>query len=571
VRLSALVEERTRELKETHFATLNLLEDLRKENYIRKKSEEALRQSEERFRAVAQSANDAIITTDSNGIILGWNRGAQIIFGYTEEEITGKNLEIIMPQPYAKTYNINHQVNVKDRTPHIIDKTVELYGLRKDRNEFPLELSLAEWETASGKYYTGIIRDITERKQSELLIQKRSEELRIAKDHAEQSDRLKSAFLANMSHEIRTPMNGILGFSALLKEPNLTGEEKQQYISVIEKAGTRMLNIINDIIDISKIEAGLMELNIGESDINEQIEYIYTFFKPEVEAKGMKISYKNALPAKEATIKTDREKLFAILTNLVKNAIKYSEDGHIEFGYYKIAATEHAPLLQFYVKDTGIGVPKDRQEAIFDRFVQADIGDTRAFQGAGLGLSISKAYVEMLGGKIWVESDPEGASGRKGSTFYFTIPFNAEIKPKLLTKQMNSQIKEVSQVDSDVPKLKILIAEDDVISEKLIALAIKMFCKEIFKVRTGVEAVEVCRNNPDMDLILMDIKMPILDGLKAAKQIREFNKNVVIIAQTANALAGDRENSINAGCNDYITKPFGRNALIAIIEKHLRL
>ena len=274
VRLSALVEERTRELKETHFATLNLLEDLRKENYIRKKSEEALRQSEERFRAVAQSANDAIITTDSYGIILGWNRGAQIIFGYTEEEITGKNLEIIMPQPYAKSYNENHQVKVKDTISHNIGKTVELYGLRNDRNEFPLELSLAEWETASGKYYTGIIRDITERKQSELLIQKRSEELRIAKDHAEQSDRLKSAFLANMRHEIRTPMNGILGFSALLKEPNLTGEEKLQYISVIEKAGTRMLNIINDIIDISKIEAGLMELNIGESDINEQIEYI---------------------------------------------------------------------------------------------------------------------------------------------------------------------------------------------------------------------------------------------------------------------------------------------------------
>ena len=190
--------------------------------------------------------------------------------------------------------------------------------------------------------------DITERKQTELIIQKKTEEIEaqneeliIAKEKAEESDRLKSTFLANMSHEIRTPMNGILGFANLLKKPKLTGDEQQKYIRIIEKSGARMLNIINDIIDISKIEAGLMELNIKETNINEQIEYIYTFFKPEVEAKGMKLSFNTPLPAKEAIIKTDREKVYAILTNLVKNAIKYSNEGTIEIGYKKRPTAVH--------------------------------------------------------------------------------------------------------------------------------------------------------------------------------------------------------------------------------------
>jgi signal transduction histidine kinase len=216
-----------------------------------------------------------------------------------------------------------------------------------------------------------------------------------------------------MSHEIRTPMNGILGFAELLKEPNLTGEEHDMYLEIIEKSGVRMLNIINDIVSISKIEAGLMKLNWEESNINEQIDFIYTFFKPEVEGKKMVFSCHKGLPSNEALIKTDREKLYAILTNLVKNGIKYSEKGSIELGY-----TKEENHLEFYVKDTGIGIPEYRQDAIFERFIQADIADKMAQQGAGLGLSISKAYVEMMGGKIWVDSEIG-----KGSTFYFTLPY----------------------------------------------------------------------------------------------------------------------------------------------------
>ena len=242
--------------------------------------------------------------------------------------------------------------------------------------------------------------------------EKRAKELYSAKEHAEESDRLKSAFLANMSHEIRTPMNGILGFTELLKTPNLTGDEQQNYIKIIEKSGDRMLNIINDIINISKIEANLMEVNICEININEQIDYIYNFFKPEVEGKGMQFLLNYPLSLRKGSIKTDREKLLAVLTNLVKNAIKYSENGSIEIGCNK-----KKEYLEFYVKDTGIGINKDRQEAIFERFIQEDISDRRCHDGAGLGLSISKSYVEMLGGKLWLESEKN-----KGSIFYFTIP-----------------------------------------------------------------------------------------------------------------------------------------------------
>jgi CheY-like chemotaxis protein len=351
-------------------------------------------------------------------------------------------------------------------------------------------------------------------------------------------------------------MNGILGFSELLKEPGLDGEKQQEYLRIIEKSGARMLNIINDIVDISKIEAGLMTINMQKSNINEQIEYIATFFRPEVEKKGIQFSFKTGLPEKDAIIKTDREKVFAILTNLVKNAIKYSREGSIEFGYLKKGET-----LEFYLKDTGIGIPKDRQNAIFERFIQADITDKMARQGAGLGLSISKAYVEMLGGKIWVESKVG-----IGSTFYFTLPYN--VVPE--EKKIVGNIVPAQEEKIQIKKLKILIAEDDQISEMLINIDVENFSKEILKASNGFEAVELCRNNPDTDLILMDIQMPVMDGHEATRQIRQFNKDVVIIAQTAFGLSGDKEKAIEAGCNGYISKPINKEELLVLIQKYFK-
>ncbi len=398
-----------------------------------------------------------------------------------------------------------------------------------------------------------------ERREAENTLKETLEQLGEAKESAEESDRLKSAFLANMSHEIRTPMNGILGFSELLRTPGLTGDEQLEYIRIIEKSGARMLNIINDIIDISKIEAGLIKPELTESNINEQVEFIYNFFKPETEAKGMKISFKISLTAKEATMITDREKLYAILTNLVKNAIKYTARGVIEIGYHK----QHEYLV-FYVKDTGIGIPEDRQAAIFERFVQADIEDRKAQQGAGLGLAITKSYIEMLGGKIWVESE-EGI----GSTFFFTLPCNPALQEKNTLKNVGVAASE-NHDNSAISKLKILIAEDDETSNMLLHIEVKPFCKEILKARTGVEAVEICSNNSDIDLILMDIRMPEMGGYEATRKIREFNKNVIIIAQTAFALAGDREKALKAGCNEHVTKPINRAELRSLMQKYLR-
>ena len=538
-RLAALVEKQTGELRKAYSSTLKLLEDLNRENKAREKSEE-------KFRAVAELSPIAIYASrgsDQQGIFI--NETFYKIFGFTMEDVPTVGvwwLKAFPDEKYRQQVIEQWVLNIEQAGKNNSDvEALECVCTCKDGSE----KNIVWVGKTIGKEFWAFGYDFTERKNTE-------QELIIAKDRAEESDRLKSAFLANMSHEIRTPMNGILGFSELLKEPGLSGDEQLNYIQIIEKSGNRMLNIINDIVDISKIEAGLMKIDIRESNINEQIEYIYTFFKPEVEAKGMKLSFRNSLPSKESIIKTDREKLYAVLTNLVKNAIKYSEKGLIEFGYDVVethgraSVHGHASLqIQFYVKDTGIGIPKDRQEAIFERFIQADITDMMARQGAGLGLSISKAYVEMLGGKIWVESEED-----IGSTFYFTLPYNAEPVIKTVNQQSISSGK-----TEPIRKLKILIAEDDEASGMLIDITIKMLGKEIIKVRTGHEAVEACRINPDIDLILMDIKMPEMDGHEATKHIREFDKEVIIISQTAYGLSGDREKSIESGCNDYISKP----------------
>ncbi|NPD46499.1 MULTISPECIES: histidine kinase dimerization/phospho-acceptor domain-containing protein [unclassified Lentimicrobium] len=270
-------------------------------------------------------------------------------------------------------------------------------------HDFKFVLNFPDEEPSIG----GISFDISKEKEIE-------SELFEAKEKAEESDRLKSAFLANMSHEIRTPMNGILGFSELLKDPDISGEEQKEYIKVIERSGMRMLNIINDIVDISKIESGLMSLNKSKISVNASLDDIYAFFKPEADLKGLILKSCRSLKDNEVIISTDGHKLDAILANLIKNALKYTDVGQIEFGYEL-----RGELLEFFVKDTGIGVKQDRLEAIFERFIQAEVIDVSARQGAGLGLTICKAYVEMLEGRIWAESE-----FGKGSAFYFSIPYS---------------------------------------------------------------------------------------------------------------------------------------------------
>jgi len=397
---------------------------------------------------------------------------------------------------------------------------------------------------------TGVISDVTERLKVE-------KELIIAKEKAEESDRLKSAFLANMSHEIRTPMNGILGFTTLLKEPGLSGKEQQQYISIIERSGARMLNTIHDIIDISKIESGQVDISLSDLNLNKAMDELFEFFYPEAQKKGLQLSFTNRLPDQQANIKSDTEKLNSILTNLIKNAIKYTHSGSIEFGY-SLNKNPKSYELEFYVKDSGIGIQKNRLKAIFNRFEQADIDDRGAYEGSGLGLAISKAYIEMLGGKIWVTSKESF-----GSIFHFTLPYTPKNNDILKTNTTKPNKKQLPQRG-----LKILIVEDEEIVITYLTIVLKEFEKEILIAKTGIEAVEFCQKNPDIDLILMDIKIPQMNGYEATRKIRTFNKEVFILAQTAYAQAEDREMSIKAGCNDFITKPIDRGKLLGILKKN---
>jgi PAS domain S-box-containing protein len=502
--------------------------------------------------ALDQSAIIAI--TDENGIIKSVNDNFCKISQFSREELVGNSHRIIASKFHSKAFFKEMWTTIK--SGNVWRGLVK--NKQKNQEYYWVDTTIVPFLDANKRpfQYLAIRFDVTEIINAEDKIIK-------AKELAEESNHLKSAFLANMSHEIRTPMNGILGFTNILKGPNLSNENQQEYIKIIDESGIRLLSIINDIIDISKIESKQMEVSVSETNINDQIEYIYNFFKLEVANKGILLDYKNGLAKNDAYIKTDSEKIYAVLINLVKNAIKFCDKGTIDFGYNlktkNKSTTEKISELEFYVKDSGVGIPNDRQNAIFDRFIQADFSDKRAFQGAGLGLSISKAYVEMLGGKIWVKSKIG-----IGSTFYFTIPF------VLGTKGGTVQLKipEQTKSETEIKKLKIIIVEDDAISKLLIRMVVAPLSKEIINVNNGFQAIEACKNHPDVDLIMMDINMPGMSGYEATRKIRQFNKKVIIIAQTANALSSDRKEAIDSGCNDYISKPINKDLLIQLIQKY---
>ena len=510
----------------------------------RKKVEDALHESEEKYsKAFLSSPYLIAITSLIDGKFIEVNDAFTSMSGFTREEAlvnTGVGLNIWV--------DIEDREWVMSTLLDGKDVTGKEFLFKKKNGEIIMGLFSAKIIKLNNKFCViTSINDITKLKQAEI-------ELIKAKVKAEESDRLKSAFLANMSHEVRTPMNGILGFTQLLKEPNLTNEEQQDYIRTIELCGERMQNTLNDILDFSKIESGLTKVANKESNINGQIEFIYKFFKPEVERKGLPFLIKTSLSSKEAVIKTDIEKIQTILTNLIKNAIKFTNEGSIEFGYER-----KGEYLEFFVKDTGVGIPQKQQQIIFERFRQGSESFDRMYEGSGLGLSISKSYVEMLGGKIWVESEE-----RKGSIFYFTIPYNA------VSEEKSAIENDVSEKDKEVQlkKLKILVAEDDEISVSLLTRTLQKISKEVLHAKTGLEAVLACRKYPDLDLVLMDIRMPEMDGNEATRQIRQFNKDVIIIAQTAYGFSSDKEKTIEAGCNDYISKPINKNLLYDLIKKH---
>ena len=391
--------------------------------------------------------------------------------------------------------------------------------------------------------YVGTITDITELKNYE-------NKLKVLKNKAEESDKLKSAFLANMSHEIRTPMNGILGFTELLKDPHISENEKEEYLELIELSGLRMMEIINNIVDISKIESGTVELKNKKTNIYAVCIDLRNFFENEAKSNGLELSLNIPDETSELLIKIDRNKIISILTNLLKNSIKYSNHGTVEFGY-KLNTNRNQAEIEFFVKDNGIGIPPDRQSAVFERFVQADISDKLAKQGAGLGLAIVKAYVELMSGEISLISKEN-----EGSEFKIKIPIEI-IDDDYMSKQTLPEECELKK------NLKVLIAEDDLNSFLVYSVYAKNADWKIIHVTTGVEAVETARKNPDLDLILMDIKMPLMDGYMATKLIREFLPNIIIIAQSAFAYDVNKSNLFDK----YITKPVDRKTFVSVIQE----
>jgi PAS domain S-box-containing protein len=540
----------------------------------RKKAEQELiaakekaEESEKKYRQIFDNTFDIMsiyeVTEDRRYKVITFNAAEEKLIGNVEN-YQNRYIDDCIPPELYNQFKQNYDRCITAEKLIEYEEDISFQNIHKT-----FYTQLIPLKNSEGRIHRIIVisRDVTDIKLLNTQLTNQNEKLNVlntdltkAKEKAEESDRLKSAFLANMSHEIRTPMNGILGFSSLLKEPGLAGEEQQEYIKIIEKSGERMLNIISEIVDISKIESGQVVVHFHEANINEKIKNVYELLKPDAEDKRINLSFKNSLPEEEAITITDSDKLYSILTNLVKNAIKYTDNGSIEFGYVVVDIKHHL-FLQFFVKDTGIGIQKDRQEAIFERFIQAEIADVQARQGAGLGLSIAKAYVEMLGGEIWVESE-EGI----GATFYFTLPYTVEPEEKNVVENYLLS----DRTEFLISNLKVLIAEDDETSEKLILIYITEFSNEVIKARTGIEAVEICRTNPDIDLILMDIQMPGLNGYEATRQIRQFNKDVVIIAQTAFGLSGNREKAMAAGCNDYIAKPINKGELLALIQKYFR-
>ena len=500
-----------------------------------------------RLSTLIEQSPISIIITDLKGVIEYVNPYYAELTGYSINEILGKNPKIIKSGIHNKEF-------YKELWNTILagNKWIgEMCNKKKNGELFWEQAIISPIKNSVGKttHFVGIKEDITENK-------KMINELIFAKEKAEESDRLKTAFLANMSHEIRTPMNGILGFSNLLLEPDLSDETKDTYIKIINQSGERMLNTVTDIVEISKIEAGIIKVKNSTFNVCESIHNILNFFQPQAEKKGLILSFGSKNQKEELSINTDKNKFESIFTNLIKNALKYTDKGEIN-----VSRCIKNGFITFCIKDTGIGIPENRREAIFNRFEQADIEDKRGFEGSGLGLAIAKSYVEMLDGKIWVES-LEG----EGSQFYFRIPFtplnegtNISYETENCTDNLNSR-----------DQYKILIVEDDNTSAIFLKTILKGIAQKIIHAKTGEQAIENCKTNTDFDIILMDIKMPGINGFETTKRIREFNKEVIIIAQTAYAMSGDKEKAILSGCNDYITKPVKKSEILMKIEKNIK-
>lgn len=382
-------------------------------------------------------------------------------------------------------------------------------------------------------------------------------ELVSAKLKAEESDRLKTAFLANMSHEIRTPMNGILGFAEMLNDDSLPDAERKKYIDIINSNGKVLINLIDDIIDFAKIEAGQIKIIKHDFSINALMTQIYNSFLTESlkSESNVELLLEKGLSDSECYASTDPVRLRQIITNLIGNAYKFTTKGHIKFGYKPV----EGEYLEFFVEDTGIGIKEEKLGIIFDRFVQADNSRSRKYSGSGLGLAISKGFVDLLGGTMWAKSVVQ-----KGSTFYFKIPFE---KVKKVNPEISDSAKPKSQYNWS--GIKVLVAEDDFFSYKFLEGFLKQTQAEVLHAEDGNKALKICEDNKEIDIVLMDVQMPEMNGLDATSAIKKFRQELPIIAQTANAIAEEKQKCFEAGFDDFVTKPINITELFMKMDHWL--
>jgi signal transduction histidine kinase/CheY-like chemotaxis protein len=383
---------------------------------------------------------------------------------------------------------------------------------------------------------------------------KAMQELKAALLKAEENDRLKTAFLHNISHEIRTPMNAIIGFSSFLNDPAIKPAEMHEYTEIICNASQQLLSIIEDIINISTVEVGQEILMPKETNLNKLLNNLYKQFQTKIQNSGIKLQLKTTLPDEYIQVVTDETKFLQVITNLLNNACKFTKKGQVFFGYEL-----KGDNLEFYVEDTGIGINSAMHEAIFERFRQADGSIAREFGGTGLGLSISKAYVKLLGGEIWLDS-----TVGKGSKFYFTIPY----KPVDIAYKQDPQRPNVEMMDPEKQKI-VLIAEDENFNFILLNELFKGMNVKIIWAKNGWEVLNACNENNVIDLVLMDMKMPVMDGFEATQILRGAFPNIPIVAQTAYATEKELQRVHECGCNDVITKPIDINLFKSIINKYL--
>lgn len=494
------------------------------------------------YKAIEQNPTSVVIT-NSEGEIEYVNPKFSEVSGYSFEEVFGKNPRILKSGIHTQElYN-----NLWDTIKSGETWTGEICNKRKDNSLY--------WENVLVSPIVNDFNEITNFiKISEDITEKKRiyEEIIQAKQKAEESERLKTAFLQNMSHEIRTPLNGVIGFSNLLSTKDLSKTDISEYSSIIQTSAKRLLEIVNNILDISKIETGQIKIVQGEFSINTLIRNIYSIFSLTAKEKELEFNYSVALDDISSVIYSDETKIHQILSNLVNNALKFTKTGSVNFGYN----VEDENLI-FYVKDTGIGIPEDMQTKIFERFIQADMGLTRNFEGAGLGLAICNGLANLLGGKIWLESEIG-----KGSTFYFSIPFN----------QIKNQSNLYSEKEEKIEMLtnkKILIVEDDFTSYLYLRILLDDIGVPTLYASDGTEALEIIKNNNDIALILMDIRMPKMNGIDATKEIKSTYPDLPIIAQTAYAYSEEKEKVLALGCDDYLSKPIDKNLLYKTIKKYI--